>query len=295
MSNSTKDTKTVYAAGIDVGSSVVKVAIIKDDGQGGIETLKVLSERLRRRTPAEVATRLYAEALRDASLEPEQIEYVATTGEGDELSFRTGHFYGMTTHARGGNYLDPEARAVIDIGALHTRAVLMDEKSKVLGYRMTSQCASGSGRFLENIGRYLGVTTEEIGPLSLQGENPEKCSSICAVLAETDVINMVSRAISVPNILKGIHQSMAGRYMRLLVSSGASGKVLVTGGLSMDVGMVEAMRELSGKQKVRLEIRTHPQSIFAGALGAAIWGAFRARKLKERGQTEVLAGARASV
>jgi len=71
-------------------------------------------------------------------------------------AFRTGHFYGMTTHSRGGLFLEPQARAIIDMGALHTRAVAMDERGKVLGYRMTSQCASGSGQFLENIARYLG-------------------------------------------------------------------------------------------------------------------------------------------
>jgi len=57
---------------------------------------------------------------------------------------------------------------------------------------MTSQCASGSGQFLENISRYLGIGQDEIGALSQQATKPEKVSSICAVLAETDVINMVS-------------------------------------------------------------------------------------------------------
>ena len=122
----------------------------------------------------------------------------------------------MTAHARGGLFLEPAARAIIDIGALHTRAVRMDERAKVLSYRMTSQCASGSGQFLENIARYLGVALEEIGTLSQQGSEPEACSSICAVLAETDVINMVSRGISIPNILRGIHQSIPGRCVRLL-------------------------------------------------------------------------------
>ena len=171
----------------------------------------------------------------------------------------------------------------MDIGALHTRAILMDERGKVLGYRMTSQCASGSGQFLENICRYLGVTLEEIGPLSLKADDPEKCSSICAVLAETDVINMVSRGISTPNILKGIHESMAGRYLRLLASGGATGVALVTGGLAADVGLVAAMREGAVEQKMNVEIRAHPQSVLAGAIGAALWGAFRARRLAASG------------
>jgi benzoyl-CoA reductase subunit D len=188
----------------------------------------------------------------------------------------------MTTHARGGLHLDPEARAVMDVGALHTRAILMGEGARVLAYRMTSQCASGSGQFLENICRYLGVTLEEIGPLSLQSAAPEKCSSICAVLAETDVINMVSRGIRVPDILRGIHQSMATRYYRLLAGAGARGTVLVTGGPAGDVGLIRALEEEAAANGSPMRIRSHPRSVLAGAIGAALWGAFRARRLAGR-------------
>ena len=179
--------------------------------------------------------------------------------------------------------MNPRVRTIIDIGALHTRAVHFDEKGKVLAYRMTSQCASGSGQFLENICRYLGITIAEIGPLSLEADDPETCSSICAVLAETDVINMVSRGISAANIIKGIHLSMGGRYLRLIASAGARGEVLVTGGLAFDVGLLAAMNEEARKQKAPFTLCADENSNLAGAIGAAIWGAFRFRKLALKG------------
>ena len=278
----------LLTAGVDVGSSSVKVAILSDRGEGAPRVLVRLVERIRRRDARTVATGLFEQGLAQAGVARGDLAYVATTGDGEGLPFRTGHFYGMTAHARGGSFLEPAATAVMDVGALHARAILMDSRAKVLGYRMTSQCASGSGQFLENIGRYLGVTLEEIGPLSLRSRSPEPCSSICAVLAETDVINMVSRNVGVPDILKGIHQSMAGRYHRLLVSAGAQGVVLLTGGLARDVGLHAALREAA---EGALEIRVHEDSILAGALGAALWGAFRHRKLRARG-VELGAGAR---
>ncbi len=278
----TESSNSLVTAGIDLGSNTAKVAIMRTSPGQEPELLGHLSERFRRRDPLVVTRQVFETALRDLGLEESDLGYIATTGEGENVSFRTGHFYGMTTHARGGLFLDPEARAIIDIGALHARAVTMDERAKVLAYRMTSQCASGSGRFLENIGRYLGVTTEEIGPLSLQASAPEKCSSVCAVLAETDVINMVSRGIEIPNILKGIHVAMAGRYIRLLVAAGARDVVLVTGGLAADEGLMETMREAAVTRKAAIEVRSHPDSILAGAIGAGIWGAFRARKLTRR-------------
>jgi len=276
-------TGPLMVAGIDVGSSAVKVALIEDAGESGARVLVGRGERIRRRDPQAVASALFEACLEEAGIARESLAYTATTGEGEMVPFRTGHFYGMTTHARGGLFLDPEARAIIDIGALHTRAVLIDPRARVLAYRMTSQCASGSGQFLENICRYLGITLAEIGPLSRQADAPETCSSICAVLAETDVINMVSRGITIPNIIKGIHESMAGRYLRLLTSAGARGVVLVTGGLAADAGLLAALGEAAAAHKAALEFRSHADSALAGALGAALWGAFRARKLGRAG------------
>ena len=266
-------------AGIDVGSSAVKVAVVADRAEGSV-LLAGRVERLRRRAPEAVARGLFDTTLEEAGVREDEVAYVATTGEGERVDFRTGHFYGMTTHARGGLFLEPAARGIVDMGALHTRAVAMDARSRVTGYRMTSQCASGSGQFLENIARYLGVSLEEVGALSIQADTPEVCSSICAVLAETDVINMVSRGISLPNILKGIHKSMAGRCVRLVVSIGSPAVLLITGGLANDQGLVAAMRETAIEQHLSVDIRSHPQSILAGAVGAALWGAFRARRLQ---------------
>jgi benzoyl-CoA reductase subunit D len=271
-----------YTVGIDIGSGAVKAVLFDTDG-GRLTWLAKHVERIRRRDPLELARNGYDAVLQEAKLRPEQVGYVATTGEGENVKFATGHFYSMTTHARGGVYLVPEARAVVDIGALNGRAIYIDERGKVLAYKMTSQCASGSGQFLENIARYLGVAVEEIGPLSESAKTPEKVSSICAVLAETDVINMVSRGIATADILKGIHISMASRLAKLLKVTGiTSGMVLLTGGLALDTGLLAALREELVAEKLNLSAVNHPDSIYAGAIGAAIWGAFRHAKLKER-------------
>lgn len=273
----------VITAGIDVGSGLIKSVLFKSDGDS-VEWLGKHCDRIRRRDPIQLTKDGYDELLKDAGLTRDDVDYCATTGEGENIEFATGHFYSMTTHARGAIYLDPEARAVVDIGALHGRGISIDERGKVLNYKMTSQCASGSGQFLENIARYLGVAQEEIGALSLSADDPEVVSSICAVLAETDVINMVSRNISSANILKGIHISMAGRLSKLLKSVGVKdGVALATGGLALDPGLLATMNEAMGSQKLEVDVRNHEDSIYAGAIGAALWGAFRYQKLADLG------------
>jgi benzoyl-CoA reductase subunit D len=275
--------ESITSAGVDVGSAAVKAVVMRETADGH-ELLGKSCQRIRRRSLEEVVASTYDEALSTAGLSRAEVSYVASTGEGESISFRTGHFYSMTTHARGGLFLIKEARAALDIGALHGRVIKMDERGKVLSYRMTSQCASGSGQFLENISRYLGVASDEIGPLSRRSDDPEPVSSICAVLAETDVINMVSRGITTPNILKGIHLSMAGRLIKLVKSAGCEGVIALTGGLALDEGLVAAMAEVASDRGLALELRSHPDSILAGAIGAAIWGTFRHRKLAAEGR-----------
>ena len=271
-----------FTAGVDTGAGAVKAVVMRSEAGEAGEVLAHVVGRIRRRDLKTVAEEVFATALAEAGVD--HLDYVATTGEGEDLPLSTGHFYGMTTHARGALFLEPRARAVVDAGALHARAVSMDGRAKVLAYKMTSQCASGSGQFLENIARYLGVSLEEVGPLSLEGKTPEKVSSICAVLAETDVINMVSRGISTPDILRGIHDSMAGRFAKLVRTLKIEGVVLMTGGLANDTGLVHAFQELVDKDKgPRIEVRTHPLSVHAGAIGAALWGAWRYEKLREKG------------
>ena len=271
-------------AGLDVGTGAVKVAIFDVDGDDTKWLVKQIY-RIRQRNPFELAAEAYDSALKEAGMTRDDIAYLATTGEGESIAFATGHFYSMTTHARGAIYLEPAARAALDIGALHGRAIKIDERGKVLSYKMTSQCASGSGQFLENIARYLGIAQDEVGTLSLTADDPEKVSGICAVLAETDVINMVSRGISSPNILKGIHLSMATRLVRLLKSTGVGDEVaMMTGGLALDVGLVAAIKEELVNQKIAVTVRNHPDSPYAGAIGAALWGAFRHDKLARLGQ-----------
>ena len=275
----------IHTIGIDIGSGAVKSVLFRHGGAGPDLTPMWLArrcERIRSRDPMTLARQGYDEVLADGGLAAADIAYTATTGEGENVKFATGHFYSMTTHARGGVFLDPAARAVVDIGALNGRAISVDARGKVLSYKMTSQCASGSGQFLENIARYLGVAVEEIGPLSCTSHDPEKVSSICAVLAETDVINMVSRGIATPDILKGIHLSMASRIVKLLKVTGVKdGVALLTGGLALDSGLLAAIQEEMANEKVKVQARSHPDSIFAGAIGAALWGAFRHARLTQ--------------
>jgi len=277
-------THKLYTLGIDVGGSYIKAVLMNYSYEP--EVIDKRTEKLRKRNPAVVTEEIIKLLLSKNNLEDDNIAYLASTGEGEMVAHKTGHFYSMTTHAKGGIFLSPGVKTVVDMGALFVRAIKVDERGKVLDYKMTGQCASGSGQFIENISRYLGLSIQEVGDVSLKAKNPETPSGICAVLAETDVINMVSRGISTPDIIKGIHLSIANRVVRLLSSLKAESPIILTGGMAMNKGMIQAIDELAKESKYEFDFRSHPDSVYSGALGAALWGGFRHLKLK--GKKEII-------
>ncbi|MBK7128517.1 MAG: benzoyl-CoA reductase subunit D [Crocinitomicaceae bacterium] len=282
---------TIYTMGVDVGGSYVKgVLLAYDDATQKHTIVDKQTEKIRKRNPKDVVVELVDTLLERNNLNYDKdIKYLASTGEGEMVEKKTGHFYSMTTHAKGGIFFAPNAKTVVDMGGLYVRAVKVDSKGKVIDYKMTGQCASGSGQFIENISRYLGLAIEEVGEISLKADNPEVPSGICAVLAETDVINLVSKGLSTPNIVKGINLSIAQRVVKLLGALNAETPIALVGGMGMNVGMIQAVEELSQEnKKASFEFIPHPDAIYSGAVGAAIWGGYRYYKLKDK-QTAVVA------
>lgn len=273
--------EAILTIGIDVGGSYIKSVIMDYSGKPKLVDKKV--EKIRKRNPKDVTAELIDYLCEKNGLTYEKdIAYLASTGEGEMVQRKTGHFYSMTTHARGGKFLFENAKTVVDMGALYARAIKINDRGKVIDYQMTGQCASGSGQFIENISRYLGLAIEEVGEISLQANDPEVPSGICAVLAETDVINSVSRGVDTANIIKGIHLAIANRIVRLINKLKAESPIVLVGGMAKNVGMVEAVKELAIENKYNYEIITHPDAIYSGAIGAAIWGGYRYNKLKEK-------------
>src|SRR6266540_3172155 len=85
-------------AGIDVGTGAVKAALFRVEN-GETTWLSRATLRIRQRDPMELARVTFDQVLADAKLNEKDVEYVATTGEGEGVPFHTGHFYSMTTRA----------------------------------------------------------------------------------------------------------------------------------------------------------------------------------------------------
>ncbi len=259
-----------YVAGIDIGCRTTKAVILDDDR-------RVCGSALLKTRPDfhGVAKEALEKALAKAGGHLEDVKYVATTGLGRyAVPFRDIQITDLTCGARGAAALVPATRYVLDIGAQCSRAIKLREGGKVKEFHMNEKCAAGSGGFLERAAKYLEVGLADIGPLSLGAAAPQPISSVCAVLAESEIINHVSEGVGVENILRGIHNSLADRALSLLKRVGLDGEVTLIGGVALQAGMVAALRATLG---VPVSVPDAPQ--FTTALGAALLGLQRWRKL----------------
>ena len=257
-------------AGIDIGSGTTKAVLVGEEGAPRGRAV------IRTKADFEQVTREVLDlARRDAGATPGEVGYVATTGLGRyAMPSRDIQITDLTCGARGAAALFPSTRFVLDIGAQCSRAIRLREGGKVKEFHMNEKCAAGSGGFLERAAKYLEVGLEEIGALSLSAGRPQPISSVCAVLAESEIINHVSEGVSVENILRGIHNSLADRALSLLKRVSLDGEVTLIGGVARQGGMVAALRD---RLDVTVNVPEAPQ--LTTALGAALLGLQRYRKL----------------
>lgn len=255
-------------AGIDVGSTYCKAVL--QDGEG-----KILARALRPTgfLLAEVARQTFDECLSDAGLTAQDVSYVVATGIGrHRVDFKDVAVTELTAAARGASYFFPGTRSVLDIGGQTMKASKLDSASKVLAFRLNDKCAAGTGAFLEKTARYMGYSVEEIGPVMQTSRNAVPISGVCAVFAESEVINHLSMGTPPGDIMQGAIESLTTRTVQLMRRVKAEPEYTLVGGILRFEAMAEAVQE-SLDHPVNVPPDGYCQ--YVSALGAAILGQLR--------------------
>jgi predicted CoA-substrate-specific enzyme activase len=252
--------------GVDVGSRMTKAVVIAAEG-GGRSFLGRASTMTHFDLDA-AAERALAAALELAGAERADVAYLAATGYGRyQIAARQIQITEITCHARGAVELMPGVRTLLDVGAQNARAIRTLASGRVAGFRMNDKCAAGAGRFVERVAKALEIELDDVSTLALQAAKPCTISSICAVLAESEVINHVTNGESIPDILQGTHGSIADRLVSLVCQVGVEPPFGLTGGVSKNLALVRILEERLG-----VPVTLHPDAEYAGALGAALLG-----------------------
>ncbi|MCK5619532.1 MAG: 2-hydroxyglutaryl-CoA dehydratase [Candidatus Krumholzibacteria bacterium] len=261
-------------AGIDVGSTYTKVVLTDEDGRILGRALNPTGFKL-----SKVAMDTYQTCLSEAGIKQGDVEYVIATGIGrHQVGFKDVHVTDLTSSARGAALLFPGTRTVLDVGGQTMKASRLDESAKVMSFRLNDKCAAGTGAFLEKTARYMGYTTKDIGPLLVTSRESVTISGVCAVFAESEVINHLSLGTPPADIMQGAIESLVSRSVQLMKRVKAEPEYTLAGGILCFDTMAQAVRE-----QLKSEVNVPDQDTvqFVGALGAAILGQRRLKKLRE--------------
>src|ERR1051326_1605916 len=115
-----------YTFGIDVGSTYTKAVVLADDFSIAGKAMAATGFEL-----AEVADRLFSEAVAAAGLRQANIDYIVATGFGRHM-VRFSHVTvtDLTASARGAAFLFPGTRTVLDVGGQTMKASRLDDVAK---------------------------------------------------------------------------------------------------------------------------------------------------------------------
>jgi len=251
----------MYTCGVDIGSRATKAVILDENGVCG-RGLQLTGGR-----PSEAAEEAIGEALLAARTKDAEIEATAATGYGRRLAVKHKlQFTAVTCHARGAFHAFPKTRNVLDVGALRSTAIRLDENGRVHRFRLNDRCGAGIGRFLERVADSLEIPLEEIGQLALFSRDPQPVPSICTVLAETEVLNLITHEKKPADILRGVFDALAEKLAKLLKQVWIpEAETTLTGGVAKNTGMVVAL-----EQAIGMSINIDHDAEFMGAIGAAL-------------------------
>jgi (R)-2-hydroxyacyl-CoA dehydratese activating ATPase len=252
-------------AGIDIGSTYAKVVVLKDGVVAGYGVNPTGA------FPDESAKKGLKDALAQAGLKEEEIQYSVSTGYGRRIaSFANENISEISANARGSKHVGQRfgIRTIIDIGGQDTKVISLDDNCDIINFQMNDKCAAGTGRFLEVLAHVLGIGLDQMGPLSLNSKRPVEITTTCLVFAKSEISTYLAQGIEKEDLISGIHTAIARRLLVMAKKVGVRREVFFDGGPARNIGMVSTFERELGHKIIVPEV---PQIVTA--TGAAVLAA----------------------
>ncbi len=247
-------------AGIDVGASRTKVALLDSDK-------KMIGHAVEKSGTdfAGTADFCIESSLKMAGAVKSDIVNAVSTGYGRKnVSCAQGNKTEISCHAKGCYFYFPMAVTIIDIGGQDNKIIKLDKDGQRLNFKMNRKCAAGTGAFLEEMSPRLDIPLEQMDALAKQSQDMVKLGSFCTVFSGTEVLENIRHGKKVPDIVKGLFFSVIKRVIEM---DSMTEKVVMTGGVvAHNPFLVEMTREVIEREVL---VPEYPQ--LTGAIGAALY------------------------
>jgi (R)-2-hydroxyacyl-CoA dehydratese activating ATPase len=149
---------------------------------------------------------------------------------------------------------------LMEIGGQDTKALYIKE-GRVFDFLTNDKCAAGTGRYLENMARFLKMSWRQF--TSCSGE-PIAISNTCAIFGETEIISHLLDGAPVVRIAAGVNDSVARRALQMIKRFPCRTLVFV-GGVARNRAVVAGLRRAG-----RYEVIVPPEPQFNGAIGCCL-------------------------
>jgi predicted CoA-substrate-specific enzyme activase len=253
----------VCALGIDVGSTTVKIVGVDAEGNLAWHLLEQADPRVEDQVERFLAraSTLPLSAPPLAGGTP-----LVATGYGRKLVRQAARSVTeITCHAKGIYRELSHGGTLVDIGGQDSKVISINPKGDVVDFSMNDKCAAGTGRFLENTARRLGVPLERMGQVALSALEEVSISSTCTVFAESEVISLIAHGIAVEPILRGLHRSLLKRVVAMIRTVGLVPPLMLSGGVVQNQAIARMLEEETSETVI---VPQYPQLM--GAYGAAL-------------------------
>ncbi len=232
------------------------------------QALDLLPENLKQ---SKTQIKKYLDEIAKLSLNPNDC---IGTGYGRQLlPFEKEHIKSeILCHAMGAHAIFPKTRTVLDIGGQDTKAIQVDQYGLVTSFQMNDRCAAGCGRYLGYIADEMSISVGELGPIAMEADHESNICSTCTVFAGAELREYLNLGEKKENILAGLHKAIVQRAFALIArSGGVQNEFTFTGGVARNQAVIKYVGEMVTQNYGEMKINCHTDSIFMGALGAALF------------------------
>lgn len=170
----------------------------------------------------------------------------------------------ITAHARAAVFLSPQVDTIIEIGGQDSKFTLLRD-GVVYNCVMNYVCAAGTGSFIEEQAKKLGIRLEEFADIASGAEAPYT-SDRCTVFMERDVELLMSAGFTKEQIAAAVIHSVRDNYLNKVVGGLPIGKnVVFQGATARNRALVAAF-----EQELKRPISVSGYCHVTGAIGIAL-------------------------
>lgn len=254
--------------GLDVGSTTTKAIILN------IQDNKILASVYLRTNgnPVQATRECYADLYAQMGERAEKIKIVGlgVTGSGRQIAglhaMTSGIINEIIAHATGALFFDQTVDTIFEIGGQDAKYTYI-KNGVPSDYAMNDACSAGTGSFLEEAAKEtMGIDTEAIGGIAIQGQNPPNFNDQCAAFISSDIKNASHEGMTNEDIVAGLVYSICMNYdNRVKGNRPVGNNIFMQGGVCYNRAVPIAMASLTGKRIV-----VPPEPGLMGAFGVAL-------------------------